>query len=127
MKMYLLYHRNDPVTETNEATAFSGLIHLLDYIQDKALVESELLGERIFTHEELEKDANNLNLPYEEIDDAPFVVIDSRTGQWLDAFMWKYKAQHCVALLATIGIKETRIITGEEWRAREFSDRVKVE
>ena len=121
MKMYLLARVNN---ESGEGLALDGLVNLLDYIQDTANAETGIPETDIYTYEELNHDARELNLPYEEVDDAPFVVIDSKTGQWLDAFMQEYKAQHCVACLAHDGITGTEVITGGEWRARKDPDRV---
>jgi len=105
-KMYLLYRADAKTTSPNEKQALYGLIGLLDYIQDSAIEEGVVPGADVFTHRELNM---------ESVNDAPWVLIDNSTGQWLDAFMFYEKAGLAAKMLFEEGIKDTLIISKERW------------
>jgi len=98
---------------SNESDACGGLINFLDDIQDHAMANGLIPEGEIFTYRELQNDG----MPEGgDINDAPFVIIDSETDEWLDAFMTEEKAKKSISILQDHGIKNTRIVTGEEWK-----------
>lgn len=117
-KMYLLHLSENRKLTHNEQAAVEGLINLLDYVQDQAITSGAVEGCVVFTHRGLRRMAMNMGLPYEEIDDAPFVIIDE-DGNWVDAFATRPDAEKALNYLTTEHSYECLdIITGEEWRVR---------
>ena len=117
-KMYLLHLSENRKLTHNERAAVDGLVSLLDYVQDQAISSGAVEGFKVFTHRNLRRMAMNMGLPYEEIDDAPFVIIDE-DGNWVDAFATRADAESVLNYLTNEHSYECLdIITGEEWRAR---------
>jgi len=118
-KMYLqlLGDVSDGRLTHNEMIALKGLLGLVDAIQDQEVMENSSYN--VFTHSQLQADSKNNNL---EIDDAPWVIIDTSAPgyEWVDAFTTKKAAEVQVKnLTGEFKFKYLEIIPKKEWKARQ--------
>lgn len=115
-KMYLRHLTSNPKLTHNEQIALDALVNFLDYVQDQAV--GVVAESTVFTYCNLSRMATNMSLPYKDVDDAPFVIIDA-DGNWLDACMTRPDAESIVRFLTSAyAFEDLDVITRKEWKVR---------
>ena len=107
-KMILLNMIDRGLPAGNGESALDGIVELLDGIQDNAVIEQAVPKTDVFTSEELHAAG------IENIEDAPFVLFDVWTNEWLDAFADIDTAKKQVENLCNFEIA-TQVCTKETW------------